>query len=340
MANNLTKLKINEVSFCKRGMNQHARISLYKSADTLPVQLKKYYGEIANQTVSRDFKEILAANEKNQKLWEAREELYPLFDALNSSVSSIVTDTNLSDSGRTSKIDQSVSDFLEAVKSKLPELETELTKFFNDLNAGSTGAQTPVDGEVNKMTEAEMKKAVEEAVAKATAELSEELAKAKKEVTDLKAMEAEKKKKEEMAKSDETVVISGQTLSKSAVGEATFAILKAQEDRLAKAEEAAELAKFEKKASDEFKHIPGTDLEKAALLKSISKDAENGPKIEALLKSLEAHNAKAFETVGVSKGSDAAQTQEAKVAEIVKRDNVSKARAMEIAVAEAPELFK
>lgn len=339
MANNLTKLKINEVSFCKRGMNQHARISLYKSADTLPVQLKKYYGEIANQTVSRDFKEILAVNEKNQKLWTARDKLYPLFDALNSSVSSIVTDTNLSDSGRSSKIDQSVNDFLEAVKSELPEIETELTKFFTDLNAGSTGTQTPVDGEVNKMTEAEMKKAVDEAVAKA-AELEAELAKAKKDMEDLKAAAEEEKKKKEMAKSDETVVISGQTLSKSAVGEATFAILKAQEDRLAKAEEAAELAKFEKKASDEFKHIPGTDLEKAALLKSLSKDAENGPKIEALLKSLEAHNAKAFETVGVSKGSDAAQTQEAKVAEIVKRDNVSKARAMEIAVAEAPELFK
>lgn len=339
MANNLTKLKINEVSFCKRGMNQHARISLYKSADTLPVQLKKYYGEIANQTVSRDFKEILAVNEKNQKLWTARDKLYPLFDALNSSVSSIVTDTSLSDSGRSSKIDQSVNDFLEAVKSELPEIETELTKFFTDLNAGSTGTQTPVDGEVNKMTEAEMKKAVDEAVAKA-AELEAELAKAKKDMEDLKAAAEEEKKKKEMAKSDETVVISGQTLAKSAVGEATFAILKAQEERLAKAEEAAELAKFEKKASDEFKHIPGTDLEKAALLKSISKDAENGPKIEALLKSLEAHNAKAFETVGVSKGSDAAQTQEAKVAEIVKRDNVSKARAMEIAVAEAPELFK
>ena len=33
MPNDLTNLKINEVSFCKRGMNQHARIALFKSAD-------------------------------------------------------------------------------------------------------------------------------------------------------------------------------------------------------------------------------------------------------------------------------------------------------------------
>jgi len=33
MPNDLTNLKINEVSFCKRGMNQHARIALFKSVD-------------------------------------------------------------------------------------------------------------------------------------------------------------------------------------------------------------------------------------------------------------------------------------------------------------------
>jgi len=33
MPNDLTNLKITEVAFCKRGMNQHARIALFKSAD-------------------------------------------------------------------------------------------------------------------------------------------------------------------------------------------------------------------------------------------------------------------------------------------------------------------
>ena len=33
MASDLSNLKITEVSFCKRGMNQHAKISLFKSAD-------------------------------------------------------------------------------------------------------------------------------------------------------------------------------------------------------------------------------------------------------------------------------------------------------------------
>lgn len=36
MPNDLTNLKITEVAFCKRGMNQHARIALFKSADGVP----------------------------------------------------------------------------------------------------------------------------------------------------------------------------------------------------------------------------------------------------------------------------------------------------------------
>lgn len=346
MPNDLSKLKINEVSFCKRGMNQHARISLFKAkpeASAVHTSIAKYYTEAAVGG-AKDFKIILEDNQKRKKLWAASEELYPLFNALSDSVSSIVADASLDDSVRNARIDASVADFLSSVKSVLPEVEEELQKFFEDLTAGSSGDIKP-DGA--KMSEEEVKKAIAEAVEKATKESAAELAKAKKDLEDFKAEEDKKKKKEEMQKNDETVVVAGQTIAKSAVGDASFAIFKAQaeqiakaEERIAKAEEAAELARLEKRAADEFAHLPGTEAEKASLLKFLGSDAEKGKAVEAMLKALDAKNAEAFKTVGVTKSAEGSEAVDAKVNEIAKRDNISVAKAMEKAVTEAPELFK
>lgn len=339
----LTKLKLSELSLVDKGANQHATVTIIKRLIENPVstEIKKYYSEY-EPSKAIDFTSVLEAREKDNKLYEAREKLYPFFSALNTSISSITTDTSLSDTDRTSKIDESVSNFLSAVKGVLPEVDDELQKMFEEINAGTSGNQKP-DGD--KMSDELSKKLAE--VEKALAEKTEALAKAEKTMADLKAEEEKKLKEAELKKSDETVEIAGQTIRKSVVGAETFAVMKSQaeeikkaNERITKAEEAAELAKLEKRASEEFAFIPGTDAEKASLLKFIGSDADKGKTLEALLKSLNEKNEPNFKSVGVNKTSDSAVTQNAKIAEIQKRDNISKAAAMEKAVVEAPELFK
>lgn len=341
----LTKLKLSELSLVDKGANQFASITISKRfvENPVAVEIKKYYSEYEVPKEAMDFKAVLDENTKHKKLYAARDELYPLFNALNASITSIATDTKISDTDRTSKIDESVSNFLSAVKGVLPEVDDELQKMFEEINAGtSTGSNPTVEDTM--ATEIEKKLAE---VEKALTEKTEALAKAEKTMADLKAEEEKKAKEDELKKSDETVEIAGQTIRKSAVGAETFAVMKSQaeeikkaNERISKAEEAAEMAKLEKRASEEFAFIPGTDAEKASLLKFLGSDAEKGKAVEALLKSLNDKNEPNFKSVGVNKTADSAVAQEAKIAEIQKRDNISKSAAMEKAVSEAPELFK
>jgi hypothetical protein len=338
MANKLSNIQISEVSFCKKGMNQHAKISLFKSVDPLKVEVNKYYSEYSPPDSAMDFKSILEANRKQKRLYDAREELYPLFNALTASVSSITTDTSISDSERQVKIDDSVNNFLSAVKLAIPDVEEELQKMFEDLNAGILSGANP-DGE--KMSEEVNKKLAE--VEKALAEKTEALVKAEKTVDELKAAAEKKKKEAEVAKSDEVLVVGEQKISKAAVGDEQFAVFKAMNERVAKAEEAAEFARLEKRASDEFAHLPGTDAEKARVLKAVSALSEDSAKyVESILKSVEEVNKKAFVTKGVAGALEveASVAKEAKISEIMKRDNLPKGAAMEKAVVESPELFK
>lgn len=110
----------------------------------------------------------------------------------------------------------------------------------------------------------------------------------------------------DLAKADETLVVGGETISKRAVGDVQFAMFKRLSDaetRIAKAEEAAALATFEKRASVEFANLPGTDVEKAVILKAVSGlDEAVAKNIETLLKAANDANKAAFEKKGVNKG--------------------------------------
>lgn len=76
MANRLKNLKIGEVSFCVKGMNQHARVALFKSADpaqTGPIALaKKSFNEaLKAQLVSERISEVFW--KAFEKQWAVRE---------------------------------------------------------------------------------------------------------------------------------------------------------------------------------------------------------------------------------------------------------------------------
>lgn len=336
MANKLSNIVIDEVAFCKKGMNQHAKITLFKAAPSAAVTISKYYSSYSPPQEAMDFKQVLDANEKHKKLYNAREELYPIFEALSASIASIITDTSLSDSTRSTKIDESVNNFLSAVKGVIPDVDEELQKMFEDISAGVLSGNNP-DGD--KMSEEVTKKL--EAVEKALAEKTALLEKAEKDIADMKAADEKKKKDEELSKSDETLVVEGQKISKAAVGESQFAVFKAMNEKLAKAENDAHLARLEKRAQDEFAHLPGTDAEKAAVLKAVGGlDEASKAYVESVLKSAEEKNSVAFKEIGVKKAVEGDAAKMAKVNEIAKRDNISMSKAMEKAAAEAPELFK
>lgn len=222
-----------------------------------------------------------------------------------------------------------------------------MTIMKRESEAGSSGDINP-DGE--KMSEELTKKVAE--LEKALGETKTELEKANKTMADMKAEEDKKKKMEEMQKNDETVEVAGQVIAKSAVGEASFAVFKAQaeqiakaEERIAKAEEAAEMAKLEKRASEEFKHVPGTASDVAKMLKALGGMEESVAKnFEAVLKSVEEKNAVAFTTIGKSFGPAAGGAEEKleKAAEEIRKSapGMTKEQALVKAYEEHPELVK
>lgn len=160
--------------------------------------------------------------------------------------------------------------------------------------------------------------------------------------------ERKKKLKDEKA-TDEVVKFEGKEIAKSAVGDATFALykrLEAMDVEVAKAKEAEEFAKLEKRASEEFANLPGTDVEKASILKAVnSLDAEVKKNLEAILKAANEGQKEAF----VKKGSDKAidlddiavkkAALDSKVSEIMKARDVTKTKAFEIVAVENPELI-
>jgi hypothetical protein len=331
----LEKLRLNELSLVNAGANQFASVCITKSFEPNPVyeSIVKYYSD--NPEV-KDFKAILENNRKQKKMWEAREDLYPLLNALSESVSAIASNVDYTAQMRQSKIETSVNDFMAAVREVLPDIEEELQKMFEELEAGSSGDINP-DGD--KMSEELTKKVAE--LEKALGETKTELEKAYKDMASMKEEEDKKKKMEEMKKNDETVEVSGSKISKSAVGEEQFAIFKALAAEVTKSRDEAEMAKLEKRAAEEYKHVPGTASDVAKMLKAIGGMEESVAKsFEAVLKSVEEKNAVAFTTIGKSFGkqTEVAKSFDEKVAEVQKRDGISKSRAMEIAAQENPEL--
>ena len=159
--------------------------------------------------------------------------------------------------------------------------------------------------------------------------------------------EEKKKQMDGVKKSDETLTVGGETISKSAVGDAQFAVFKrlaAAEERIAKAEEAAEMARLEKRAADEFKHLPGTPAAIAKMLKAVgSMSADVAKSLEAVMKAADANAEGAFKKNGALGGKvdDTADAQIEKFAtDIMARDKIGKTAAIAKAWEEHPELYE
>lgn len=158
--------------------------------------------------------------------------------------------------------------------------------------------------------------------------------------------EKRKKKMDDMKKNDETIVVDGETVSKSAVGAAQFAIFKRLADAeaaIAKANADAEMSRLEKRAAEELKHLPGTDVEKALMLKSIDAMPEGARDVlKAALAKADEKSASDFTTLGKSAGSGKGDTDlEKAVADIRKADpSITEAKAIVKALEANPALYE
>lgn len=118
--------------------------------------------------------------------------------------------------------------------------------------------------------------------------------------------EDRKKECEKAAAGDETVVIEGRTISKRAVGDDMFTIMKAQASRIdanekeiAKAREAEATATFEKRATVDFPHLAGTPAERGAVLKYLdAAPADVKKAAETILTAAEGFAKFAFQKAG------------------------------------------
>lgn len=116
-------------------------------------------------------------------------------------------------------------------------------------------------------------------------------------------------------------------------------------DRINKAELKAELAEYSKRARTELANLPGTDEEKGAMLRSVEKIDD--PKVrEVALKALKAGDA-AQAALGKNSGilggevaNGAYEKIEKVVSDIRKAENVSEAKAWQLALERQPDLYR
>lgn len=156
---------------------------------------------------------------------------------------------------------------------------------------------------------------------------------------------------------DEVLSVAGVSLRKSEVGAGVFAVLKAQEERIAKGEEAITKANevnatigFTKAASDDYGHLAGSIPEKVSVLRHMSKADEPTRKaFDALMKAAEATSKLAFTRMGHGAGFNKADGDPEAQLDAMANERMEKSRggsnpltfekAYDAVIKEHPELY-
>jgi hypothetical protein len=335
----LRGLSLTHISAVDNPCQEGAKAVIIKRRDG-PVQTAKgswLARSVAKYVGSDDgahtFAEVLSENRFDQAIW-------PMTDALSQSIRSIMGDKTLSAADRDAKITASVDEFLTAVRALDPpasgeasiekverQLRELISKGNQDMAKTVEQLQAEIDtlkGEITTL-KSERDTAVS---AKTTAETALETEKAAHVTTKAALVTA----------TDETLKVGDREIKKSAVGEDMFAVMKAQEDR-------AEIATLEKRAGDEFAHVPGTVTEKAAVLKAVAAMPEPVRKtFDTIIGAAEKMARAGFDRIGGNAGptpsAKAAQVDfDSKVDEIAKRDDIPRTEAMRKARTEHADLF-
>jgi hypothetical protein len=239
--------------------------------------------------------------------------------------------------------DDSVTNKKEIIQSNIADFATTLSGLISTTNVIKAGGNTMKPEEIQKM--------VNDAVAPIKKELDVANAIIKMDVTvrgyydsldeqgkeDFLKMSAEDQSKTAapIAKksTDESVIINGQTIQKSVVGDDIFAVMKSQQDEIAKSNaaiqkerDARELIEFTKQAEGMYPNLPGEASAKGKVIKAISTfDADTRATLDAMLKAGNESLAKAFDETGTAsapaEGDNTAVAQLNKMAETYAADN-------------------
>lgn len=345
----LRELKLDKIAAVDFPCQEGAVMTIMKRAEKgakLDVEkiAKDLYGVMSssgNPPGPRSFADLFAATEACRRQSEVSQELWPYFDALTDSIRSIVADASTDEAGKISAIRQSIDQFTEAVTAAVPDAEAEIEKLFTDpassgvFLAGNSAGDHVSKGDSEMSDDTKKVADLEKAVADLTkrAEKAEaDLAKATTDLTAEKAKVADLAKAADIAKNDEVLKVGETEVRKSAVGEASFAFMKAQQAEIQKARDEAELATLTKRAETEIGHLPGEAIAKAKVLKAIGGMGEEDRKaLDTMLKAGEAAIAKGFTTFGVKPGAPNSDDPIAKLDGLAKakasKDSISYAKA-------------
>ena len=306
---------LDEISGVDRPAQVTATMSIIKRREAAPAAEENPALAIVkafctkNEDNAQTFSEVLMADRVHEAIW-------PMNSALSTTIRSIIADSALDSTAKKAAMVTAIDEFSASMQSVVTKGSDPLTKFAMNLVAGNI-AHTPTDDEDTTMSK-ELEKKIDDLTLKlAAAELIAKLSdgekafmvdmddKAKKAFNALSADE----RKEQMdlrKRNDETIVIDGATISKAAVGDTMFTVLKAQQAQIdasvagiAKANREAEMAILAKRAGDEFSHLPGTAAEVAEVLKAVQgmPEAIRGT-AESILKSAEEMAGKGFTKQG------------------------------------------
>ena len=329
---------------------------------------------------AKTFAEVLDCYEQDRKYSEVMEVAWPLVSALDTSLRSVVASRDLDTAAKHAALRSSVEGFLALMREEMPEVEEVLEKALSAAEKEEydmTTAKGTAGGSSSPKTD---DKAQVEALTKAAADEKARAEKAEAELATLKAVAAlngdEKEHydrlKDDVAKAaflgmdksarfteikkalagDETIVVAGQSIAKSAVGDTMFAVLKAQaaqtatlEKQLADERVARQDAEISKRADVELAGMPGTSEEKRDLLKALDAMPEAQRDYAKKLFAAASKTAgMAFERIGSGapmhtiKKSDGTGFEK-RVQEVLKRDGSTRQDAIRKARAEFPEEF-
>lgn len=270
MATRVTQLELVELSLVDRPANPGARVVLHKSAPDIVALLKSVDDQRA-----RSFAEVLADSEKWRRQAEAQQEFWPVYDAMMTSINSIMGDAALEMSQKVVRVNESLDQFLATLREKVPVVEAEIAKALEEAVAKAGDSNEVDDRGDGHMPGDDVKKVAD--LEKSVSDLGTQKTALEKSLSDLEkkhaAAEAEiaqLKKDAEVAKTDEVVKIAGVEMRKSVVGDATFAVVKAQAAETAELQKRLELSAFEKSAEASWPMLPGTPAEKAVVAKAVA----------------------------------------------------------------------
>lgn len=366
----MRRFKLRELSGVDYPAQTPALVTIMKR-NSEGAALVETFGEITkyldDPVRAQSFVQVVEDEAKRRAQWKMDEWVWPLIDALRTSITTTLADTSLSDGHKAEANARNIAGFAQAIANK--PAAAEITKF---LKAGMTGATptpkenhmaedvnktvTDLTAKVEALTKSVETLTAENATLKAKADMAEmddeekECAKAMNDADRAAYVAKSKAERQAIAKaakaSDEVIKgADGTEIRKSVVGDGVFAFIKsqkAQTDALAaevtKQAEINKAAEFTKQAETIYGSMPGTTVEKAAVLAHLSSAPADVQKAaETIFKACDGMVRNGFENLGHSNGQvlkgDAGQQIakarfDAGVTAIMGRDKIGKQAAM------------